>query len=715
MNERMTSAAKYIVASVLLTLTGLKPLEAESLPQDAQRALLRGDWGEVLSVLEKSDIKNPDVPCRMVTAHACLASNKNNEHLALLLTVYGNTGGMRAWDVWTDEFLVTHSRSAVALYLRADAHARMGQLAEARQFCDQAIANDPAFSLAYNARAVLMADTGKTDAALEDLNSAVRLNPQFVDAHANMGVVYLLLGAVPHDGLAPGFDEALKRNPSFALAHNGRGVMLFAQGDFLGAAEEFSLANALLPALVVAEINREVSDSYAANAGKGLSDYVAMVTQHPGTTLSTFMQNWNPPPPPKSRRSETIPENPAQVPLAHVTLGTLDEMVNEYGLAAVREAAHDQLWQARSDTFKYGRQLQSEAASAARDARIASYFSVFDTASSLAKNIWDVTGCVGQGWQYAFKGTIPLTTTAGSEIIGAAGAGYETNAAVGAVSPFLSWYGGNAVNAAAGLSTTSPLGAAVMSIAGSSSMLGNRLFSDWSYVHSVQANTLMGRQIVRAQEAIVLDRYTKELDNRWMTETLRVRLDLSPEPAPLRLTLSSRSIGSVDAIADYLASRVRPGQKVLIAADPFGHQAQALKQYLAWKGVDSVVTWDPSAALASGRSIGSVVAMSVPETIRPLLSADRSARSLLTGEDNSRRPWIPWWPNGGGGGGAAVLPGFRDFSASTQHLLGSGSQPGGVALDFSRALVDKKGVWPVTTWFGLAYAPPPVAGKAQRQ
>ena len=680
-------------------------VRADGLSASAQEAMLRGDWANVLEVLEKSDLKDPDVPSRMVAAHACLAKNKNNECFALLLTVHGDAEGVKTWDDWTKRFLIAHSNSAVALHLRADALARIGELTNAIVFCGQAIARDPGFALAYNARAVLLAAVGQTDSALTDLHLALRLNAKLADAHANLGMVSLLLGAVPQDDVPSGFDKALELNPFFALAHNGRGVTLFAKGDFLGAATEFSLASALLPALLVAEVNREVADSYAAIAANNFSDFLDAVTNRPGTTLTKFIQQWEPTKRSPLSRSPADQIDVVKVPLAHLGADSLNNLVKQHGIAAVRASAQDQLRQARIDTFQFGRQIQNELAHADFDTRTATYFRIFDSGSSLAKNAWDARKWVDSGWGYALgKGGIQAATKVETEIL-SRNAGYDAKIALGAASPFVSWYGGNAVATAANVATKSPLGAAVMSTVSSVSKLGDRLFDDWSYVRSSRASDLAGQQRVWAAEMVQLEHVRAELDNRWVVDRIRVEHNLSPEPPPLRLTLQERSVMSITTLADRLGREVQPGQKVVIAADPFGHQASVLKEQLAWKGIDSVITSEPKAMTMSGRGVGSIVAMSAPEPIRLLLSASGSPASRMNVNDNWSREWRAWWPvDHGSGVVAARLPQFRNFEASTPRLPGLGGQPGGVALDFSRAFVDRGGFWPVTTWFGLAYA-----------
>ena len=77
---------------------------------------------------------------------------------------------------------------------------------------------------------------------MKDLDTAVRLNPNFADAYQNRGVIKNSLKLFP-EALAD-FNQALKLNPDNGGIHLGRGISKFYLGDKTGACEDWQMASA---------------------------------------------------------------------------------------------------------------------------------------------------------------------------------------------------------------------------------------------------------------------------------------------------------------------------------------------------------------------------------------------------------------------------------------------------------------------------------------
>jgi tetratricopeptide (TPR) repeat protein len=268
-----------MVTLMVLSLVAT-PLWAESLPEQAQQALLKGDWAGVLAVLEKSDIKDADVPCRMVAAHACLATNRNNHALILFLSVTA-PDELGNWKAWTKPLAEKHPESPVSNYLHADALARAGDMFAAEEAFTRAIERNANLGPAWVGRGTVRALQGKKDEAYMDLLKATQVQPNLADAHASLGCLEVMLQNA--EGALEAFNEALRIDPNFALAYNGRGCARYGLGKPDEAFLDFEMANTLCPALVMTEANQSF---VLAMVARKVDEKMPRL-QKPGTTLTT--------------------------------------------------------------------------------------------------------------------------------------------------------------------------------------------------------------------------------------------------------------------------------------------------------------------------------------------------------------------------------------------------------------------------------------------
>jgi tetratricopeptide (TPR) repeat protein len=62
-----------------------------------------------------------------------------------------------------------------------------------------------------------LAESGQYDAAIAEIREAIRLKPDFAEAHNNLG--YALYATGQHDAAIAEFSEAIRLNPDLAKAH----------------------------------------------------------------------------------------------------------------------------------------------------------------------------------------------------------------------------------------------------------------------------------------------------------------------------------------------------------------------------------------------------------------------------------------------------------------------------------------------------------------
>jgi tetratricopeptide (TPR) repeat protein len=261
-----------------LVVAALTPATA-AIPEPARAALLKGDWAQVIAVLEKSGPNEPDAVCRLVAAHACLATNRTNE--ALILFLASKDSDWASWKSWTAALSGENPCNAIASYLYGDALARSGDPRQAEDRFSAGLKLDPELGLALVARGTLKALAGRTDDAYVDLMRATQLQPGLADAHASLGCLEIILQNA--EGAEDAFNEALKTDPSFALAYNGRGCARYGLGKPDEAALDFEMASTLCPALALTDANQEY---VLAMVARKVDEKVPAV-RRPGTTLET--------------------------------------------------------------------------------------------------------------------------------------------------------------------------------------------------------------------------------------------------------------------------------------------------------------------------------------------------------------------------------------------------------------------------------------------
>lgn len=216
--------------------------------------LLDADWPGLYAELMRDGAQKPrPTHFRALLAHACLATNRNNEALRWFLSLR-RPEEVAAWTVWTKEFGRRHPREPVALYLLADAAARDGRLPEAREALDRAINRDDRFAMAWSARGVVRLLEGDQDGSRSDLQHATEVAADFSDAWSNLGAFWVTRSAAK--GALDAYQEALRIDPYFALGYNGRGCAKVGNGDYQSAAEDFEVAFRLLPELIPAGANQ---------------------------------------------------------------------------------------------------------------------------------------------------------------------------------------------------------------------------------------------------------------------------------------------------------------------------------------------------------------------------------------------------------------------------------------------------------------------------
>lgn len=120
-----------------------------------------------------------------------------------------------------------------------------GRHDEAEALYRELIAAGRARERSYGNLAVLCMMTGRNGEAAELLDQALKLNPEFADAHNNRGIVLREQGDL--EAAIAAYRRALARKPDYADAHNNLGIALRETGDLEGSRQAYLQALAIQP------------------------------------------------------------------------------------------------------------------------------------------------------------------------------------------------------------------------------------------------------------------------------------------------------------------------------------------------------------------------------------------------------------------------------------------------------------------------------------
>ncbi|MBL7040047.1 MAG: tetratricopeptide repeat protein [Pirellulaceae bacterium] len=226
------------VRLLIATLPALLPAmaTAQNISMDEiEQAVLAENWEHLTEHLLKDvNERSADPVLRLIKGHACLATNRNNQSLALFASVL-NDDDRTAWQTWADRVATKHPDNAIAWYSKGDAHARRKEWKAAADCFDRAIELNSQCYLALNARGVVAHAVGNTLMARVYFVKAAKAKEDFADAYANRGILNLGGMASARGG---GPEEFFKRaqllsqdGPRNAVALSGLGCVWFGKKD----------------------------------------------------------------------------------------------------------------------------------------------------------------------------------------------------------------------------------------------------------------------------------------------------------------------------------------------------------------------------------------------------------------------------------------------------------------------------------------------------
>jgi tetratricopeptide (TPR) repeat protein len=123
-------------------------------------------------------------------------------------------------------------------------------------------------------------DLGKYDQAIQDLSTAIELNPKEVGPYHNRGLVYTKLRQYPE--AIQDYSKAIELDPKFEAAYIQRGSAFFNMGQDDQAIDDFNRVIALNPKPAAAYNARGIINSNRRNFDEAIRDYSRAIEVAPG-------------------------------------------------------------------------------------------------------------------------------------------------------------------------------------------------------------------------------------------------------------------------------------------------------------------------------------------------------------------------------------------------------------------------------------------------
>ncbi len=135
--------------------------------------------------------------------------------------------------------------SILQAFQMAREHFEAGRLPQADQLCRQIVQADAGHFGAWHLLGLIASRAGRNDQAIDDFKAALRLNPDFAEAHTDLAIELAIRQKLAE--AVDSFRQALRVKPEYVRAHFGLGIALQYQGKLDEAAANFQRAAQLQP------------------------------------------------------------------------------------------------------------------------------------------------------------------------------------------------------------------------------------------------------------------------------------------------------------------------------------------------------------------------------------------------------------------------------------------------------------------------------------
>ena len=164
-------------------------------------------------------------------------------------------------------------------YCRGNAYSELGNYRQAIEDLNRAIEIKPDYVMAYTSRGVAYIYLGNYRQAIEDLNRGIVIRPSYAEAYNNRGLAYNGLGN--YRQAIEDFNRAIAIRPSYAEAYNNRGLAYNGLGNYKQAIEDFNRVIAIRPNYPEAYLNRGLAYGGLGNYRQAIEDFNRVIAIRP--------------------------------------------------------------------------------------------------------------------------------------------------------------------------------------------------------------------------------------------------------------------------------------------------------------------------------------------------------------------------------------------------------------------------------------------------
>ncbi len=155
-----------------------------------------------------------------------------------------------------------------------------GDLAEARDHCEQALRINPDDPDGHNNLGIVLQGLGNVPEAVKHFERALEIDANYARAHNNLGLALEQLGKVPE--AIQQYEQALQIRPGFAEAHYDLGNALLQQGKLPEAIQQYEQALRISPEYAKAHYNLGLALWRVRQPQAAISQYQQALRINPG-------------------------------------------------------------------------------------------------------------------------------------------------------------------------------------------------------------------------------------------------------------------------------------------------------------------------------------------------------------------------------------------------------------------------------------------------